>query len=92
MKVRVSTQAEITDWRTVIAAVCRCGHGHQITQCAGEDCDCSGCTGSNVDLLFSPTAQTWGLRAGGDITVLPKDRGRRTSRQLRVAAIRAATA
>jgi hypothetical protein len=79
------------DWNTTIANVCPCGHGHEgVDHCTVEDCDCVGYRPSAIDLVFSPSAQLWGLRKADEITVLPLDRPRRTSRQARVAAIRSA--
>lgn len=86
-------QAVITDWKIIIASACPCGHGHGfVDHCTVEDCDCAGYRPSAIDLVFSPSAQVWGLRKGSKVTVLPKDRPRRTSRKARVAAIRSATA
>jgi hypothetical protein len=82
-------QGEIADWKTVIASVCPCGHGHRFADyCTDEACDCSGYRPSCIDLVFSPSARVWGLRKATEVTVLPLDRPRRTSRQARVAAIR----
>lgn len=82
----------ITDWRTTIANVCPCGHGHKFADyCTDETCDCSGYRPSRIDLVFSPSVQVWGLRDSDKVTTLPLDRPGRTSREARVAAIRAAT-
>jgi hypothetical protein len=84
-------QAVITDWNAIIASVCPCGHGHRfVNHCTVEACDCGGYRPSAIDLVFSPSAQVWGLRKGNKVTVLPKDRPGRTSRQARVTAIRSA--
>lgn len=89
----VSPAAAITDWKTTITSVCPCGHGHRFADnCTVEACDCGGYRPSGIDLIFSPSAQVWGLRKGSEVTVLPLDRPRRTSRQARVAAIRSAAA
>lgn len=81
-----------TEWTTIIASICPCGHGHRFADfCTSETCDCGGYRPSGVDLVFFPGAQDWGLRKNGRIVVIPKDRPGRTSRQARVAAIRAAT-
>jgi hypothetical protein len=86
------TQPVITDWTTTIANVCPCGHGHKFADhCTVETCGCTGYRASGVDLVFSPAAQLWGLRIAGEVTALPNDRCRRTSREARVAAIRTAT-
>ena len=88
-----ASPAGITDWKTVIASVCTCGHGHGFAACCTDEaCDCGGYRPSRIDLVFSPGAQVWGLRKGNEVTVLPLDRLRRTSRQARVAAIRSAAA
>lgn len=90
MKFHVSAQVKITDWITVSKTMCACGHGHQSPHCVDEACDCNGYREAGVDLAFSPSVQTWGIRSGSGVTALAKDCGNRTSRQLRVNAIRAA--
>lgn len=90
MNDKLNTEARSIDWVTAIADACPCGHGHNRVQCTVEACDCSGYRASGVDLVFSVSAKTWGLRAGGKVAILPKGRNGRTSRQVRVDAIRAA--
>ena len=90
-EIETTGQVSIADWKTAIASVCPCGHGHKfVDHCTVEDCDCVGYRPSGIDLVFSPGAQLWGLRKGDEVTTLPLDRPRRTSRQARVAAIRSA--